>query len=74
MTFPDDILDRSREILLEGESISEIFLQEYSLISILVLIVMILFLGYGAEKINKMAFGGYISKLENQISDLEKVS
>ena len=74
MIFPDDNFDRSREILLEGESISEIFSQEYSLIAILVLIVMILFLGYGAEKMNKILFGEYITKLESQIKEIEKVS
>lgn len=60
--------------LREGESISEIFYREYSLIAILVLIVIVLLLGYGAEKMNKMAFGEHISKLESQISNLEKLS
>lgn len=60
--------------LKEGEGFAEIFAREYSLIAILVLIGLLLFLGLGAEKMNKIAFGGHISKLENQIKELEKVS
>lgn len=60
--------------LRNGENILDILSPQYSLVAIMVLIVMILLLGFGAEKMNKMAFGGHISKLENQIRDLEKIS
>ena len=59
--------------LRNGENILDILSQQYSLVAIMVLIVMILLLGFGAEKMNKMAFGGHISKLENQIRDLERL-
>lgn len=58
----------------KGGTFTEVFSQQYSIIAILVFVGLVLFLGFGAEKMNKIAFGGHISKLENQIRELEKVS
>ena len=60
--------------LRKGGSLLEVFSNEYSLLVILGFVALILFLGYGAEKMNKMAFGEYIAKLENQIKEIEKIS
>ena len=60
--------------LKKGESFADIFAREYSLIGILVVVFLIIILGFGAEKMNKIGFGVYIQKLDDQIKDLEKVS
>ncbi len=60
--------------LQKGYSFAEIFEREYNLYAILVIAFLIIILGFGAEKMNKIAFGGYIEKLNVQINALEKVS
>ena len=60
--------------LQKGYSFAEIFEREYNLYAILVIAFLIIILGFGAEKMNKIAFDGYIEKLNDQINALEKVS
>lgn len=60
--------------LQKGQSFAEILEREYSLYGILVIVFMIIILGFLAEKMNKVGFGGYIEKLNEQIQALEKVN
>ena len=58
----------------KGETWAEIFATKFSLLNLLVFVVLILLIAWGAEKMNKVAFGEHISKLEDQIKEFEKVS
>jgi len=60
--------------LKKGQTFAEIFNTEYSLYVILAFVALIIIIGFGAEKMNKIGFGSYIQKLDEQIRDLEKVS
>ena len=60
--------------LKEGQTFTEILSSEYSMISMVLYVVLIIALGVGAEKMNKMAFGSQITKLERQIKELDKIN
>lgn len=50
------------------------FATKYSVLTIILFLALIIIMGYGAEKMNKIEFGQHIDKREDQIKDLEKVS
>jgi len=68
------VVGLSLKPLQRGESFADIFSTNYSVLMILGFVVLVLVLAVGAEKMNKMAFGAQITKLEEQIRELEKVS
>jgi len=68
------VVGLSLKPLQRGESFTDIFSANYSVLAILGFVILVLVLAVGAEKMNKMAFGEQINKLEGQIRELEKVS
>ncbi len=59
---------------LKGSTISDVLESQYNLTTIIFFVALVLFLGFAAEKMNKMAFGEHITKLETQIRELERIS
>jgi len=59
---------------LKGATLAEILESQYSMMTIIFFVILLLVVGYSAEKMNKIAFGEQISQLEEQIKQIEKVS
>ena len=68
------IIGMSYNSFKKGDTFSDIFSSQYSILTVLFFICIVLVAAVAAEKMNKIAFGPQIEKLEEQIKALERVA